>query len=191
MGMRPSSDQGSPQRGQCISMVQIQRPSASRTSPEVNHDHDAPIQQESHRCSNTCRGPVPYPYPRGTVEQVARQLLDPAPRAPAPMLATLRAAPVRGDNLATEWKWDGQRATVIVSGTDVRVLSRNGADVSSLGVFLSPTHLPLVSALRAYKQVPQVLRTGSFRGQSVNIDLCRIQGCRGRRLWCGHFIEPT
>lgn len=46
------------------------------------------------------------------------------------MLATLRAAPVRGDNLATEWKWDGQRATVIVSGTDVRVLSRNGADIT-------------------------------------------------------------
>lgn len=42
-GVRPSSDQRSPQRGQCISMVQIQRPSASRTNPEVNQDHDAPI----------------------------------------------------------------------------------------------------------------------------------------------------
>ncbi len=115
MGVRPSSDQGSPQRGQCISMLQIQRPSASRTSPEVNHDHDAPIQPESHRRSNTYREPACRPCPRGTVERVARQVLDPAPSAPAPMLATLRAAPTRGDNLATEWKWDGQRATVIVT----------------------------------------------------------------------------
>ncbi len=54
MGVRPSSDQGSPQRGQCISMVHIQRPSARRTSPEVNHDHDAPTQRESHKCSTRC-----------------------------------------------------------------------------------------------------------------------------------------
>ena len=105
------------------------------------------------------------------------------------MLATLGPPPSRGD-WATEIKYDGQRGICVVEDV-VTIFTRNGADVSSLGVFLSPTHLPLVSALRAYKQVPQVLRTGSFRGQSVNIDLCRIQGCRGRRLWCGHFIEPT
>lgn len=46
------------------------------------------------------------------------------------MLATLGKPPVRGDNLATEWKWDGQRAVVVVDGTEVRVFSRNGADVS-------------------------------------------------------------
>ena len=46
----------------------------------------------------------------------------------APMLATLAAAPI-GDDHAIEWKFDGQRATVVVDD-DVTVFSRNGADVS-------------------------------------------------------------
>src|SRR4051812_13890256 len=46
------------------------------------------------------------------------------------MLATLGKAPVDGDKLATEWKWDGQRAILIIDGGTTRVLSRNGMDVS-------------------------------------------------------------
>jgi bifunctional non-homologous end joining protein LigD len=49
------------------------------------------------------------------------------------MLATLAAAPPSGDGNAIEWKFDGQRATVVVDN-DVTVFSRNGADVTSLGV---------------------------------------------------------
>ena len=54
--------------------------------------------------------------------------------APAPMLATLGKAPVAGDTLATEFKWDGQRAILIIDGETTRVLSRNGVDITSLGV---------------------------------------------------------
>ncbi|OPX08376.1 DNA ligase [Mycobacterium sp. AT1] len=46
------------------------------------------------------------------------------------MLATLGKAPVDGDKVATEWKWDGQRAILIIDGGTTRVLSRNGMDVS-------------------------------------------------------------
>jgi bifunctional non-homologous end joining protein LigD len=46
----------------------------------------------------------------------------------APMLATLGAPPT-GDGHATEWKFDGQRATVVIDD-EVTVFSRNGADVS-------------------------------------------------------------
>lgn len=50
----------------------------------------------------------------------------------APMLATLATA-APGDGHALEWKFDGQRATVVVDD-EVTVFSRNGADVTSLGV---------------------------------------------------------
>lgn len=66
------------------------------------------------------------------------------------MLATLRAAPASGDDLATEWKWDGQRATVIVTGPEVRVLSRNGADITR-------TFPELASVADAVGQRPLVL----------------------------------
>lgn len=49
------------------------------------------------------------------------------------MLATLGPPPV-GDDYAIEWKFDGQRASVLVTGEEVVVFSRNGADVTSLGV---------------------------------------------------------
>jgi ATP-dependent DNA ligase len=46
------------------------------------------------------------------------------------MLATLGSAPVRGDNLAIEWKWDGQRAIIIVTGTDVAASCRETGPTS-------------------------------------------------------------
>ena len=70
-----------------------------------------------------------------TVDQVARRSTELVHGAvPAPMLATLGTAPVTGDHLATEFKWDGQRAMVIIAGGTTQVSSRNGADVTSLGV---------------------------------------------------------
>lgn len=53
----------------------------------------------------------------------------------APMLATLGTPPA-GNGYATEWKFDGQRATVVINRDAVTVFSRNGADVTSLGVAL-------------------------------------------------------
>lgn len=74
-----------------------------------------------------------------TVDQVARRSTELVHGAvPAPMLATLGTAPVTGDHLATEFKWDGQRAMVIIAGGTTQVSSRNGADASSLGVMVSP-----------------------------------------------------
>ncbi|OMC51973.1 DNA ligase [Mycolicibacterium fortuitum] len=49
--------------------------------------------------------------------------------APAPMLAVL-GSPPRDAGWAVEWKFDGQRATVVVDGADVAVFSRSGADVT-------------------------------------------------------------
>lgn len=49
------------------------------------------------------------------------------------MLATLGPPPA-GDQWAVEWKFDGQRANLIVDRGEVVTFSRNGADVSSLGV---------------------------------------------------------
>lgn len=46
------------------------------------------------------------------------------------MLATLGSPPGRGGDIAVEWKFDGQRAIVIVDSDGTRVFSRNGADVS-------------------------------------------------------------
>lgn len=48
---------------------------------------------------------------------------------PAPMLATLGPPPA-GDQWAVEWKFDGQRANLIVDRGEVVTFSRNGADVS-------------------------------------------------------------
>lgn len=48
---------------------------------------------------------------------------------PGPMLATLGAPPL-GDQWSVEWKFDGQRASVIVTADEVIVFSRNGLDVS-------------------------------------------------------------
>ena len=52
--------------------------------------------------------------------------------APAPMLATLGQAP-HGGQFAVEVKFDGQRGMLTVDPR-VRVTSRNGADITSLGV---------------------------------------------------------
>ena len=46
------------------------------------------------------------------------------------MLATLGKAPVSGKNVATEFKWDGQRAILVIAGGTTRVWSRNGADIT-------------------------------------------------------------
>ncbi|MCA2247547.1 DNA ligase [Mycobacterium intracellulare] len=46
------------------------------------------------------------------------------------MLATLGSLPARGDDVAVEWKFDGQRAIVVIDADGTRVFSRNGADVS-------------------------------------------------------------
>src|SRR5690349_19924075 len=46
------------------------------------------------------------------------------------MLATLGALPT-GGGWAYEYKWDGVRAVVYVSGDDVRILSRNERDVTA------------------------------------------------------------
>ncbi len=47
-----------------------------------------------------------------------------------PMLATLAATPPTGDGWAFELKWDGIRAIGYVDGGRIRLLSRNGNDVS-------------------------------------------------------------
>lgn len=48
---------------------------------------------------------------------------------PAPMLATLGPPPA-GDQWAVEWKFDGQRASLIVEHGEVVMFSRNGADIT-------------------------------------------------------------
>jgi len=48
---------------------------------------------------------------------------------PAPMLATLGPPPA-GDQWAVEWKFDGQRASLIVEHGEVVIFSRNGADIT-------------------------------------------------------------
>lgn len=45
------------------------------------------------------------------------------------MLATL-GPPPEGDGYAVEWKFDGQRAAVVVEGSEVTVFSRSGANVT-------------------------------------------------------------
>lgn len=46
------------------------------------------------------------------------------------MLAVLGSPPHDDTGWAVEWKFDGQRATVVVDGSDVAVFSRSGADVT-------------------------------------------------------------
>jgi bifunctional non-homologous end joining protein LigD len=48
-----------------------------------------------------------------------------------PMLATLKTAAPRGDGWSFELKWDGIRAIGYVDGGRIRLLSRNGNDVTS------------------------------------------------------------
>ena len=60
---------------------------------------------------------------------------DPGLAAPPndlrPMLATLKTAAPRGDGWSFELKWDGIRAIGYVDGGRIRLLSRNGNDVTS------------------------------------------------------------
>lgn len=51
----------------------------------------------------------------------------------APMLATL-GTPPQGTGRAVEVKADGQRGTIVVADGAVTVFSRNGTDITSLGV---------------------------------------------------------
>jgi ATP-dependent DNA ligase len=66
------------------------------------------------------------------------------------MLATLGRPPA-GDDFAVEVKYDGQRGLIVVDDDGLAVFTRNGADVTSLGVILSPTRLSLVGAFLAYE----------------------------------------
>lgn len=47
------------------------------------------------------------------------------------MLATLADIPACGEGVAAEWKFDGQRAAVVVDDAGTWVFSRNGTDVST------------------------------------------------------------
>lgn len=49
------------------------------------------------------------------------------------MLATLGRPPA-GDGFAVEVKYDGQRGLIVVDDDDLSVFTRNGADITSLGV---------------------------------------------------------
>jgi bifunctional non-homologous end joining protein LigD len=51
-----------------------------------------------------------------------------------PMLATLGTPPTRFTDFAVEAKYDGQRGMAVIEGDSVTLLSRNGADITSLGV---------------------------------------------------------
>lgn len=53
-----------------------------------------------------------------------------APRVIAPMLAVPGREPVHGDGWAYEGKWDGVRAIGHLDGGEVRLMSRNGNDIT-------------------------------------------------------------
>jgi ATP-dependent DNA ligase len=63
------------------------------------------------------------------------------------MLATLRAVPSHGEGAAVEWKSHGQRAAVVVEADGTYVVSRSGADVSSLGLVYVPRRRRFNNAL--------------------------------------------
>lgn len=46
------------------------------------------------------------------------------------MLASLQPVSARGDGVAVEWKFDGQRTAVVVDADGTWIVSRNGVDVS-------------------------------------------------------------
>jgi bifunctional non-homologous end joining protein LigD len=54
-----------------------------------------------------------------------------SPSQPAPMLATAGLLPPDPDRYAFEYKWDGMRAVASCSGGRVRLVSRNGNDVTA------------------------------------------------------------
>ncbi len=62
----------------------------------------------------------------------------PPPIELRPMLALLRTALPTGEDWAYEMKWDGIRAFVVAEGGSLRVMSRNGNDVSAAYPELSP-----------------------------------------------------
>ena len=57
---------------------------------------------------------------------------EPMPDEIKPMLATLGTLPKKGRGWAYEFKWDGIRAVTYIDGGRVRVLTRNGNDVSEV-----------------------------------------------------------
>jgi bifunctional non-homologous end joining protein LigD len=71
------------------------------------------------------------------------------PRLIKPMLATSRPGlPHDGDRYGWEFKWDGVRAIAYVGGGRLRLLSRNGNDVTAsypeLGVLASAVRVPVI-----------------------------------------------
>ena len=72
------------------------------------------------------------------------------PRLVQPMLATLRhQLPADDDRYGWEFKWDGVRAVAYVSGTQVRLLSRTGNDMTA--------SYPELDVLAGRVQVPAIL----------------------------------
>ena len=72
------------------------------------------------------------------------------PRLVQPMLATLRhQLPADDDRYGWEFKWDGVRAVAYVSGNQVRLLSRNGKDMTA--------SYPELEVLAGRVQVPAIL----------------------------------
>jgi bifunctional non-homologous end joining protein LigD len=73
------------------------------------------------------------------------------PRLIKPMLASLRRRlPADDDRYGWEFKWDGVRAIAYVAGGRVRLLSRNGNDMTAsypeLGVLAARVSVPLIVA---------------------------------------------
>lgn len=65
------------------------------------------------------------------------------PATVAPMLATGGVLPVDVDRYAFEYKWDGVRALSLIDGKTIKLLSRNGLDIT----FKYPELHPLAKAL--------------------------------------------
>lgn len=62
------------------------------------------------------------------------QVRSSRPTAPQPMLATLGTVPASSEGYSLEFKHDGQRGTAVATPGAVWLFSRNGADITSLGV---------------------------------------------------------
>lgn len=73
------------------------------------------------------------PWAAGSVDAAgSRRSGERMPPVPKPMLATAGTAGlVTGDEWAIEWKWDGIRVLAQVDGGVVRLISRNGVDLTA------------------------------------------------------------
>lgn len=99
-------------------------------------------------------GPTKRPEPRGKAKarSTGRRI-----RPIAPMLATLgdKSDLDTGADWAFEMKWDGVRAIVHIDGEDVRLMSRNGNDMTA-------TYPDLVEALRASVDADSAILDGEI-----------------------------